>query len=80
MDYSPSAAKVASDGTLTSACVSGTNSDNQIEYCHKALAASYDDIELIGSGSFGQVLKARHRATGRDVAIKILKQMGQSSY
>lgn len=33
-----------------------------------------ENQELIGSGGFGDVYKARHKKWGFDVAIKILRQ------
>ena len=69
-----------SEGTVTSDCNTAASLENFNEHYFKVLAADYDDIELIGSGSFGQVVKATHRATGSLVAIKILKTMGRSSY
>ena len=59
---------------MTSDCNTAASLENFNEHYFKVLAADYDDIELIGSGSFGQVVKATHRATGSPVAIKILKQ------
>jgi len=44
--------------------------------CTKALRAAidrkYDIIELIGTGSYGCVNKAKCKATGRIVALKIM--------
>jgi serine/threonine protein kinase len=34
----------------------------------------YDLEEHIGEGSFGQVIKAKHRITQRDVAVKIISK------
>ena len=35
---------------------------------------------LIGSGSFGQVVKAKHIRTGKTVAIKLIENAFQSTY
>jgi serine/threonine protein kinase len=36
----------------------------------RPVAEVYKPKEKIGKGSFGEVIKARHRATGKVVAIK----------
>jgi dual specificity tyrosine-phosphorylation-regulated kinase 2/3/4 len=40
---------------------------------HDHLAYRYEVIGLLGKGSFGQVLQCRDHATGRSVAIKIIR-------
>ena len=50
------------------------------ESCYKVLSADYEEIEHIGSGSFGEVVKAKHRATGKEVAIKIIQNIGNTDY
>ena len=36
------------------------------------ITSDYKIIKLIGQGTFGQVVKAKHRATGEYVAIKLI--------
>ena len=38
-----------------------------------ALKQDYKLIEVLGVGSFGEVLRAKHRKSGKDVAIKFMK-------
>lgn len=35
----------------------------------------YDLKELIGAGTYGQVYKAREKATGRNVAVKLIQKV-----
>ena len=35
----------------------------------------YDLLKLIGQGSYGEVVKARHKTSGKIVAIKLLKNL-----
>lgn len=49
-------------------------------YLCSQLSRDYDSFSSLGHGNFGLVVKATHRATGREVAIKILKEVGQSGY
>lgn len=37
-------------------------------------------MEELGKGSFGTVIKAKHRETGQKVAIKLMKDVNKSSY
>lgn len=40
----------------------------------------YELQELIGEGTFGSVVKATHKPTGTDVAIKLLKYSKDNKY
>ncbi|CAN6291881.1 unnamed protein product [Urochloa humidicola] len=40
----------------------------------------YDDACCLGKGAFGSILKARHRATGRAVAMKFLREATGSGH
>ena len=39
------------------------------------MSADYSLMRIIGSGSYGQVVQARHRKSGTVVAIKFVKQL-----
>lgn len=70
-----------SDTTLTSRTSGVQNSVEGVDETYiKIISADYDAIELIGRGSFGIVVKAVHRATGRIVAIKIIHNIGSQDY
>jgi mitogen-activated protein kinase 1/3 len=40
----------------------------------------YEFIKLIGMGSYGEVVQAKHRKTGTPVAIKLIKNVFKSDY
>lgn len=40
----------------------------------------YKLTSLIGSGSFGQVVQAKHRASGTKVAIKLIENVFDDEY
>ena len=40
----------------------------------------YELVELIGSGSFGDVMKAKMRSNGKTVAIKLLQNLFTDEY
>lgn len=40
----------------------------------------YEFIKLIGMGSYGEVVQAKHRATGQIVAIKLIEDLFKNSY
>ena len=40
----------------------------------------YDLIRLIGQGSYGEVVQARHKNSGKTVAIKLLKDLFINKY
>lgn len=46
--------------------------DNWQRHVHGALEASYELLEELGHGAFGQVLKARRRADGAIVCVKLV--------
>ena len=46
----------------------------KISHEWKSVKKDYKIIEFVGAGAQGQVLKAKHRATGRLVAIKYIKK------
>ena len=41
----------------------------------KFVEADYELLEQIGSGSYGEVIKARHRKSGKVCAIKYIKDI-----
>jgi mitogen-activated protein kinase 1/3 len=41
---------------------------------------SYKVLQTIGSGSFGQVIKAQHKETKKVVAIKLIEDLYSSPY
>lgn len=45
-----------------------------------ALAKDYEIISLLGSGTFGKVFKATHKATKTVVAIKLLENCFEDNY
>lgn len=51
-----------------------------MEYLYQLNARGYDSIEQIGKGSFGVVFKARHAATGQEVAVKVMQDIGGNDY
>ena len=46
----------------------------------KGLKADYNITEHLGSGTFGEVKKAIHKKSGRDVAIKLMKGVFKTEY
>ncbi|XP_020194832.1 putative cyclin-dependent kinase F-2 [Aegilops tauschii subsp. strangulata] len=61
----------------------GTDQEPEISCCKRrrvrlgsTAAFEFDDTPCLGEGSFGAVLKARHRVTGKTVAIKVLRSHG----
>lgn len=45
-----------------------------------AVDEGYDIHSIIGNGSYGQVIKAKRRASGKFVAIKLIPRVKQSEY
>ena len=45
-----------------------------------AIKKNYKLLEELGKGSFGTVIKAKHRETGQKVAIKMIKEIDKSTY
>ena len=37
-------------------------------------------MHLVGKGTFGQVVEAKHRATGKIVAIKMIEKIFEDEY
>ncbi|XBI70193.1 hypothetical protein VPH35_064740 [Triticum aestivum] len=61
----------------------GTDQEPEISCCKRrrvrigtTAAFEFDDTPCLDEGSFGAVLKARHRVTGKTVAIKVLRSNG----
>ncbi|XP_020194833.1 putative cyclin-dependent kinase F-2 [Aegilops tauschii subsp. strangulata] len=61
----------------------GTDQEPEISCCKRrrvrigsTAAFEFEDTPCLGEGSFGAVLKARHRVTGKTVAIKVLRSNG----
>lgn len=44
-----------------------------IQVIHDHVAFRYEILEVIGKGSFGQVIRALDHKTGQQVAIKIIR-------
>lgn len=60
---------------------STTDSDqDDLEAVWNCLIEDYEIFDCLGQGSFGRVMKARHRQTETDVAIKLLKNCFQNQY
>ena len=49
-------------------------------YLNHLCSHGYDEIEQIGEGSFGSVFKAKHVASGQDVAVKVIHNIGADHY
>ncbi|KAF0903866.1 hypothetical protein E2562_029955 [Oryza meyeriana var. granulata] len=68
-------------GEKRSAADSGvTDADEHVAGGKRSRVGSIDDYELtcgLGTGAFGAVVRARHRATGKDVALKFLRRCGR---
>lgn len=64
--------KVINDETLPN---DGFDDDNgsYIKVIHDHIAFRYEILQVIGRGSFGQVVKARDHKTNTDVALKIIR-------
>lgn len=41
---------------------------------------NYKLIEILGNGTFGLVVRGKHRETGQSVAIKLIQQISKSPY
>lgn len=46
----------------------------------KVAIDDYEFIKLIGVGSYGEVVHAKHRKTGKPVAIKLIKDIFKNEY
>ena len=46
----------------------------------KVISDDYDFQKILGSGTFGDVIKGRHKMTKTHVAIKLLKNSMQDEY
>ena len=46
----------------------------------QTVCGKYQPVALLGQGTFGQVLKARELATGKFVAIKLIRNVFRTSY
>lgn len=46
----------------------------------KTALNDYEFIKLIGIGSYGEVVHAKHRASGKEVAIKLISDLFKNSY
>ena len=62
------------------ALTKGKKKQTSLPDAWKLLAKDYKMQALIGSGSFGQVVKARHLKTGKTVAIKRIEDIFQNMY
>lgn len=49
------------------------NSSCKTQTMHDHVAFRYEIMEVIGKGSFGQVIRALDHKTGQQVAIKIIR-------
>ena len=52
----------------------------ELESCWNTLADDYEILETLGSGTFGEVKKAVHKATQAKVAIKLMKNQFVNEY
>ena len=53
---------------------------DEMDAIWNCLIDQYEIFECLGQGSFGKVMKARHRSTETDVAIKLLKDCFHNQY
>lgn len=53
-----------------------TKKDNKYKWSGwEDCTSEYELVELVGKGSYGQVAKATHKATGKTVAIKMMEEI-----
>ena len=52
-----------------------SDTESLIDKTWKYLSNDYEFVGEIGKGTFGVVIQARHIATNKDVAIKIIKNV-----
>jgi len=51
----------------------GNNGNNKRHKLHQSCFADYEDLEMLGEGTYGTVQKALHKPSGQIVAIKSVK-------
>lgn len=74
---------IRSASTLSNSTGEGTESQQKmitLSPVWKNALKEYKFIKLLGIGSYGEVVQAKHRATGTIVAIKLLKDIFRSVY
>lgn len=59
--------------------LSGTKSLN-LDKLWMAMEQDYEFVKVLGKGSFGEVIKAKHRVNQNVVAIKLLKDLFKDDY
>ena len=57
----------------------GTAAD-EMDRAWKFIEEEYEILDIIGSGSYGQVVRARQRETGHILAIKLIKDVFYNTY
>ncbi|XP_036414207.1 serine/threonine-protein kinase Sgk2b [Colossoma macropomum] len=67
----PEGSSVCDEAGAAALCFSSTAQELQMS---RASAADFDYLKVIGTGSFGKVLLARHRENDRYYAVKVLKK------
>lgn len=74
---------IRSASTLSNSTGEGTDSQQKmitLSPVWKNALKQYKFIKLLGVGSYGEVVQAKHRASGTIVAIKLLKDIFRSVY
>jgi serine/threonine protein kinase len=73
---------MSDQSTQSSGCSPKTHKSNMVTLAPiwRHALTDYEFIKLIGQGSYGEVVQAKHRNSGKEVAIKLIHNIFKSEY